>query len=50
MTAALRVEVNQTGVENKVFEQGQMIEVLMDPKTWFALFAVLADVPSSLSA
>ncbi|KAF5365556.1 hypothetical protein D9757_010907 [Collybiopsis confluens] len=48
--AVLRIKENQTGVENKHFKKEQMIEALLDPKTWlFALFAALTDVPNSLT-
>ncbi|KAI0059516.1 MFS general substrate transporter [Artomyces pyxidatus] len=41
---------NQTGVENKRFKKEQMIEALVDPKTWlFALFSALDNVPNSLT-
>nr|GAT56421.1 MFS general substrate transporter [Mycena chlorophos] len=48
--AVLRIKVNQTGVENKHFKKEQMIEALLDPKTWlFALFSALDNVPNSLT-
>ncbi|KAJ7169296.1 major facilitator superfamily domain-containing protein [Mycena crocata] len=48
--AVLRIKVNQTGVENKHFKKEQMIEALLDPKTWlFALLSALTNVPNSLS-
>ncbi|KAI0059498.1 MFS general substrate transporter [Artomyces pyxidatus] len=48
--AVQRIKANQTGVENKRFKKEQMIEAIMDPKTWlFALFAALDNVPNSLS-
>ncbi|KAJ7203332.1 MFS general substrate transporter [Mycena pura] len=48
--AVLRLKVNQTGVENKHFKKEQMIEALLDPKTWlFALFSALDNVPNSLT-
>jgi len=48
--AVRRLKENQTGVENKHFKMGQMIEALTDPKTWlFALFAALDNVPNSLT-
>ncbi|KAJ7926956.1 major facilitator superfamily domain-containing protein [Mycena leptocephala] len=47
--AVMRIKVNQTGVENKVFKKAQMMEALADPKTWlFALFAALANIPNSM--
>ncbi|KAI0261757.1 MFS general substrate transporter [Gloeopeniophorella convolvens] len=40
----------KTGVENKHFKKEQMIEALMEPKTWlFALLSVLSNVPSSFT-
>ncbi|KIK50096.1 hypothetical protein GYMLUDRAFT_494487 [Collybiopsis luxurians FD-317 M1] len=49
-TAVLRIKENQTGVENKHFKKEQMIEALLDPKTWlFALFSALDNVPNSLT-
>ncbi|KAJ7050651.1 MFS general substrate transporter [Mycena amicta] len=48
--AVLRIKVNQTGVENKHFKKEQMIEALLDPKTWlFALFCALDNIPNSLT-
>ncbi|KAF7296994.1 MFS general substrate transporter [Mycena indigotica] len=48
--AVLRIKVNQTGVENKRFKKEQMIEALLDPKTWlFALFSALDNIPNSLT-
>ncbi|KAI0059519.1 MFS general substrate transporter [Artomyces pyxidatus] len=47
--AVQRIKENQTGVENKRFKKEQMIEAIMDPKTWlFALFSALYNVPSSV--
>ncbi|KAJ7190373.1 hypothetical protein GGX14DRAFT_319842, partial [Mycena pura] len=41
----LRLKVNQTGVGSKYFKKEQMIQVLLDPKTWlFALFSALNNV------
>ncbi|KAJ7710405.1 MFS general substrate transporter [Mycena rosella] len=38
---------NQTGVENKHFKKEQMVEALLDPKTWlFAIFAALDMIPN----
>ncbi|KAF8124325.1 MFS general substrate transporter [Boletus edulis] len=49
-TAVQRLKENQTGVENKHFKKEQMIEALLDPKTWlFALFSALDNVPNSLT-
>lgn len=48
--AVQRIKENQTGVENKHFKKEQMIEALLDPKTWlFALFSALNNVPNSLT-
>ncbi|KAF9558501.1 MFS general substrate transporter [Agrocybe pediades] len=48
--AVRRLKENQTGVENKTFKKEQMIEALLDPKTWlFALFSALNNVPNSLT-
>ncbi|KAJ3820729.1 MFS general substrate transporter [Lentinula raphanica] len=48
--AVMRIKENQTGVENKHFKKEQMIEALLDPKTWmFALFSALDNVPNSLT-
>ncbi|KAH7927986.1 MFS general substrate transporter [Leucogyrophana mollusca] len=48
--AILRIKENQTGVENKHFKKEQMIEALVDPKTWlFALLSILNDIPNSVS-
>ncbi|KAJ8521766.1 hypothetical protein ONZ45_g1571 [Pleurotus djamor] len=48
--AVQRIKENQTGVENKHFKKDQMIEALLDPKTWlFALFSALDNVPNSLT-
>ncbi|KAJ7100458.1 MFS general substrate transporter [Mycena epipterygia] len=50
VVAVMRLKENQTGVENKHFKKEQMIEALMDPKTWlFALFGALNNVPNSLT-
>ncbi|TFY75242.1 hypothetical protein EWM64_g8770 [Hericium alpestre] len=44
------LQVNQTGVENKTFKKEQLIEALLDPKTWlFALFSALDNIPNSLT-
>ncbi|EIW80168.1 MFS general substrate transporter [Coniophora puteana RWD-64-598 SS2] len=48
--AVQRIKENQTGVENKHFKKEQLIEALLDPKTWiFALFSALDNVPNSLT-
>ncbi|KAF8147682.1 major facilitator superfamily domain-containing protein [Crassisporium funariophilum] len=48
--AVRRLKENQTGVENKLFKKEQMIEALLDPKTWlFALFSCLDNIPNSLT-
>ncbi|KAJ7124188.1 MFS general substrate transporter [Mycena epipterygia] len=48
VVAVLRLKESQTGVENKHFKKEQMIEALLDPKTWlFGLFSVFVTVPSS---
>ncbi|KAJ7871731.1 MFS general substrate transporter [Mycena leptocephala] len=42
--AVMRLMENQTGVESKRFKKGQMMEAIMDPKTWlFALFTALGN-------
>ncbi|KAN0080166.1 Major facilitator superfamily domain containing protein [Tylopilus felleus] len=49
-TAVQRLKENQTGVENKHFKREQMMEALLDPKTWlFALFSALDNIPNSLT-
>ncbi|KAI0053755.1 MFS general substrate transporter [Auriscalpium vulgare] len=48
--AVQRIKGNQTGVENKHFKKEQMIEAILDPKTWlFALFSALDNIPNSLT-
>ncbi|KAG6827140.1 hypothetical protein H0H92_013058 [Tricholoma furcatifolium] len=48
--AVQRIKVNQTGIENKYFKKKQLIEALLDPKTWlFALFSALDNIPNSLT-
>ncbi|KAL1746307.1 major facilitator superfamily domain-containing protein [Schizophyllum fasciatum] len=48
--AVLRIKENQTGVENKQFKMEQLVEALLDPKTWlFALLAALNNIPNSLT-
>ncbi|KAE9405892.1 MFS general substrate transporter [Gymnopus androsaceus JB14] len=39
--AVLRIRENQTGVENKHFKKEQMIEALLDPKTWIKRLSLL---------
>ncbi|KAJ7472561.1 MFS general substrate transporter [Mycena latifolia] len=47
VVAVMRLQDNQTGVENKHFKKEQMVEALTDPKTWlFALFSILSNVPN----
>ncbi|KAJ7851188.1 MFS general substrate transporter [Mycena leptocephala] len=44
VVAVMRLMENQTGVESKRFKKGQMMEAIMDPKTWlFALFTALGN-------
>jgi hypothetical protein len=33
-----RLRGNQTGIKNKTFKKYQLIEALLDPKTWFLFF------------
>jgi MFS family permease len=48
--AVRRIKENQTGVENKHFKKEQMIEALMDPKTWlFSLYTIFNNIPNSVS-
>ncbi|EJD04816.1 membrane transporter [Fomitiporia mediterranea MF3/22] len=48
--AVNRIKANQAGIENKHFKKEQMIECLVDPKTWiFALHAGIRNIPNSLS-
>jgi len=48
--AVERIKINQAGVENKHFKKEQLIECLMDPKTWlFFFFAAISNVTNSLS-
>lgn len=50
ITAVKRIQENQTGVENKHFKKDQMIEALLDPKTWlFSLLSALNNIPNSLT-
>ncbi|KAH9981780.1 major facilitator superfamily domain-containing protein [Russula vinacea] len=48
--AVRRIKDNQTGVENKHFKKEQMIEAMVDPKTWlFALYAAFNNIPNSIT-
>jgi len=45
-----RIQVNQTGVENKSFKIEQFYETVKDPKTWLlAFFAAAANIVNSLT-
>ncbi|EJD04818.1 membrane transporter, partial [Fomitiporia mediterranea MF3/22] len=47
--AVNRIKENQAGVENKHFKKEQVIECLMEMKTWiFFLYCAIHDVPNSL--
>ena len=42
-----RLRADQTGVENKQFKRDQMIEALLDPKTWLMfLFHIMISIPN----
>lgn len=42
-----RIRANQTGVENKTFKREQLVECLLDPKTWLIfLFNVWISIPN----
>jgi hypothetical protein len=44
-----RIQINQNGVETKVWKKHQFIEAFMDPKTWlFFLFAAVADIQGGI--
>ncbi|KAG8990411.1 hypothetical protein FRB90_001768 [Tulasnella sp. 427] len=44
-----RIQVNQNGIETKVWKRYQFIEALKDPKTWmFFFFAAVADLQGGL--
>ncbi|TCD70250.1 hypothetical protein EIP91_004151 [Steccherinum ochraceum] len=48
--AVERIKVNQAGLENKHWKKEQLIECLMDPKTWFFFFiSAISNVTNSLS-
>ncbi|KAF9265637.1 MFS general substrate transporter [Marasmius fiardii PR-910] len=48
--AVKRIQVNQTGVENKHWKRDQFIETFVDPKVWImALFAAIANIINSLT-
>lgn len=38
LAAVARVKRNQTGMINRHFKRDQMIETILDPKTWFFFF------------
>lgn len=44
-----RIQINQNGVETKVWKKHQFIEAFMDPKTWlFFLFSAVADIQGGI--
>lgn len=46
LRAIERVRDNQTGIENKRFKPGQMLECLCDPQTWLlAIITIASNVP-----
>jgi MFS transporter, ACS family, allantoate permease len=48
--AVQRIKGNQTGVENKHFKREQMVECLLEPKTWlFFIFSIVDNIPNSLT-
>ncbi|KAI9571433.1 major facilitator superfamily domain-containing protein [Boletus coccyginus] len=50
IAAVQRIQVNQTGVENKLFKKEQFYETVKDPKTWLlAFFAAAANIVNSLT-
>ncbi|KAN0077177.1 Major facilitator superfamily domain containing protein [Tylopilus felleus] len=50
IAAVTRIQVNQTGVENKLFKIEQFYETVKDPKTWLlAFFAATANIVNSLT-
>ncbi|KAF8136478.1 major facilitator superfamily domain-containing protein, partial [Boletus edulis] len=50
VAALKRIQVNQTGVENKFFKIEQFHETVKDPKTWLlAFFAAAANIVNSLT-
>lgn len=49
LMAVKRVQVNQNGIETKVWKRKQFIEALTDPKTWlFALFAAFSSLQGGI--
>ncbi|KAG1761711.1 MFS general substrate transporter [Suillus occidentalis] len=50
VAAIRRIQVNQSGVENKHFKMEQFLETIKDPKTWLmAFFAGSANIVNSLT-
>ncbi|KAG2116583.1 major facilitator superfamily domain-containing protein [Suillus discolor] len=50
VAAIRRIQVNQSGVENKRFKKEQFLETVKDPKTWLmAFFAGSANIVNSLT-
>jgi hypothetical protein len=50
VAAIERLRENQTGIENKTFKKSQMIESLVDPKTWLiVLIVIAANIPTGLT-
>lgn len=50
VAAIRRIQVNQSGVENKHFKTEQFLETIKDPKTWLmAFFAGSANIVNSLT-
>lgn len=50
VAAIRRIQVNQSGVENKRFKKEQFLETIKDPKTWLmAFFAGSANIVNSLT-
>ncbi|KAF9227795.1 MFS general substrate transporter [Gyrodon lividus] len=48
--AVQRIQVNQTGIENKLFKIEQFYETVKDPKTWLlAFFAAASNIVNSLT-
>ena len=44
------VRLNHTGIHNDRFQRQQLVEALLDPKTWmFALMALVWNVPNSIA-
>jgi ACS family allantoate permease-like MFS transporter len=47
VVAVMRLKANRTGVENKVFKVSQVVEALLDLKTWLMfLLNICLNVPS----